>query len=219
MGDLGSWDKAESILTTLLENQNKPFSVSRGEAAFYGPKIDIMMKDSLRREWQMGTIQLDFQLPKRFGLKYTDNDGAERTPVVIHRVVYGSLERFIGIITEHFGGAFPTWLAPVQVSVLPVTGKDIEYALSIVAGLEKDGRRVDLCGDTGESLSKRILKSARAKIPYTIAVGERERRNNTVSVRPLLGKETKSIILPLDTFRQSLKEEVEEKSLERKIRS
>lgn len=217
MGDVKTWNLAESILNNLLENQKKTFSIDSGGAAFYGPKIDIMMKDSLKREWQMGTIQLDFQLPGRFNLSYMDENGAGKTPIVIHRVVYGSLERFIGIITEHFAGAFPTWLAPIQVSILPITENDRDYASQIYSQLKKDGRRVDLLDDTSERLNRRVLKSTKMKVPYTIVVGGREKENNSVSVRPLLGEKANSVVMPFNNFKERLGKEIEQKSLKIQI--
>ncbi|KKT67384.1 MAG: Threonine-tRNA ligase [Candidatus Curtissbacteria bacterium GW2011_GWC1_44_33] len=131
MGERKTWDKAEAELKEILETSGEEYSILEGDGAFYGPKIDILMKDSLGRDWQMGTLQLDFQIPKRFNLKYSAKDGTTKTPVVVHRVVYGSLERFIGIITEHFGGAFPVWLSPVQAKVLPITERNLDYAKKV----------------------------------------------------------------------------------------
>ncbi|MFH1855590.1 MAG: threonine--tRNA ligase [bacterium] len=184
MGEEKTWDRAEKILKGLLEKSGKEYSIEEGDGAFYGPKIDILMKDSLGREWQMGTIQLDFQLPKRFNLKYTDQDGKEKMPVIIHRVIYGSLERFIGILIEHYAGALPVWIAPVQVVILPVSDKFNVNANDVLSKFKKLGIRAEV--DTrSESLGKKIRESELQKIPYMIVLGQREVEKNTISVRSL----------------------------------
>ncbi|MBI4086178.1 MAG: threonine--tRNA ligase [Candidatus Liptonbacteria bacterium] len=182
MGDPKTWKKAEASLANILKKSGKEFFVEEGEGAFYGPKVDIMMKDSLGREWQMGTIQLDFQQPKRFKLEYAGSDGRKKTPVAIHRVIYGSLERFIAVLIEHFAGAFPVWLAPVQAIVLPLSEKFMKYGESVTAMLRHSGIRVEL-SDANETLGKRIREAELQKIPYILVVGEREEKNNTASVR------------------------------------
>jgi len=184
MGEVKTWDDAEKILKNLLEKSGKEYSIEEGDGAFYGPKIDILMKDSLGREWQMGTIQLDFQLPQRFDLKYTDQDGKEKMPVIIHRVIYGSLERFIGILIEHYAGALPVWIAPVQAVILPVSDKFNVNADDILLKLKKLGIRAEV--DTrNESLGKKIRESELQKIPYMIVLGQKEVEKNTISVRSL----------------------------------
>ncbi len=180
LGDIETWDKAESALKRVLEHSGKEYLVAEGDGAFYGPKIDIIMKDALGRDWQMGTMQLDFQQPRRFDLEYTDRDGSKKTPVVIHRVIYGSLERFIGILVEHFAGAFPLWLSPIQVSVLPISEKQQEYAQSIRSALVENGIRVELLVD--ESLGKRIRESKTKKIPYQVVVGDKEKEANVLTL-------------------------------------
>jgi threonyl-tRNA synthetase len=182
MGEPKSWDRAEKILKDLLEKTGKKYFVEEGDGAFYGPKIDILMKDSLGREWQMGTIQLDFQLPLKFDLKYADIDGQEKKPVIIHRVVYGSLERFIGILTEHYAGAFPVWIAPVQVVVLPISEKQMDYAKEITEKLKSEEIRAEL-DDRNESIGKKIRESEMQKIPYMLVIGEREKTINVVALR------------------------------------
>jgi threonyl-tRNA synthetase len=160
MGDAATWDEAEATLTRILQASGRPYAVAAGEGAFYGPKVDILVKDVLGREWQMGTVQLDFQQPRRFALEYVAADGSRRTPVAIHRVVYGSLERFVGILIEHYGGAFPVWLAPVQVAVVPV-GEGHAVAA-------REARAAD------ETVNKRIRAAEHAKVPYVLVIGDRE---------------------------------------------
>ncbi len=184
MGEEKTWDRAEKILKGLLEKSGKEYSIEEGDGAFYGPKIDILMKDSLGREWQMGTIQLDFQLPQRFDLKYTDQDGKEKMPVIIHRVIYGSLERFIGILIEHYAGALPVWIAPVQAVILPVSDKFNVNANDVLSKFKKLGIRAEV--DTrSESLGKKIRESELQKIPFMIIFGQKEVEKNTISARSL----------------------------------
>ena len=182
MGDVETWNKAEATLKKLLEDSGKKFFIEEGDGAFYGPKIDILMKDALNREWQMGTMQLDFQLPRNFKLTYTDEKGADVTPVVIHRVVYGSLERFIGILTEHFAGAFPVWLAPVQAIILPIADRHAEYAEKIKAELVNQDVRVEV-DLRSESVGKKIREAEMQKIPFMLVVGDKEIEADKVAVR------------------------------------
>lgn len=184
MGDVKLWDKAEKTLKNLLEKSDIKYSVEEGDGAFYGPKVDILMKDSLGREWQMGTIQLDFQLPLKFDLKYTDQDGLEKMPVIVHRVIYGSLERFIGILTEHYAGAFPVWIAPEQVVILPISDKFSAYANDVLLKLQKLDFRVQL-DERNESIGKKIKEAQNQKIPYMLIIGQREVEKNTIAVRSL----------------------------------
>ena len=182
MGDKKSWDKAENELKEILEKSGKSFTILEGDGAFYGPKIDILMNDSLGREWQMGTIQLDFYMPKRFNLKFTDKDGKEKIPVVIHRVIYGSLERFMGILIEHLAGAFPVWLSPVQAIVIPITDKQNGYGQKIVDRLREKNIRVEL-DNRSETTSAKIRDAELQKIPYLLVVGDKEIKENGVNVR------------------------------------
>lgn len=211
MGDIKTWEKAEKSLLEILQESGKPYSINEGDGAFYGPKIDILMKDALEREWQMGTIQLDFQLPRNFNLTYTDKDNQEKTPVAIHRVVYGSLERFIGILTEHVAGAFPLWLSPVQAVILPISDKSNEYAQQLFKKLKKEKIRVMLDNST-DTLNKKIRNAEHSKIPYMMVVGERESSENTVSVR-VRGRKSKGSY-PVDTFIDEIVQKNNEKSLE-----
>ncbi|MEK7575129.1 MAG: threonine--tRNA ligase [Patescibacteria group bacterium] len=172
MGEKATWDKAESALKGILEKSKKPYTIAEGDGAFYGPKIDILMRDSIGREWQMGTVQLDFQQPIRFELFYTDKDGSRKTPVVIHRVIYGSLERFIGILTEHTAGAFPLWLAPTQIKVIPIGDEHHKEASRVHDMLEKAGIRSELSLENG--FGKQIRQAKVEKIPYFIVIGDKD---------------------------------------------
>ena len=209
LGDLESWNKAEDILRKVLDKSGKEYSVAEGDGAFYGPKIDIVMKDALDREWQMGTMQLDFQQPKRFELEYTDKDGSKKTPAVIHRVIYGSLERFIGILVEHYAGAFPTWLSPVQVRILPISDKHAEYGEKINKELIENGIRSEVDTDS-ETLGKKIRDAKMQKIPYLLVVGDKEVSGGLVTVESRSGKENKEEI-PLSEFLENIKEEIKER--------
>lgn len=190
MGQAKVWDRAEKELEEILKKSKKKFTVLKGDGAFYGPKIDILMKDVLSREWQMGTIQLDFQIPLKFNLTYTDKDGAEKTPVAIHRVIYGSLERFMGILIEHYSGAFPAWLSPVQVALLPVsTDKHLKYCQKLSQELQDKGARVWI-DDSSETVGKKIRNSEQQKIPFMLVVGDKELSGSKLSVRERGQQET-----------------------------
>ncbi len=182
MGALEDWETATNALKAALEEIGKEYVINEGDGAFYGPKIDFHLEDSLGRTWQCGTIQLDFQLPERFELEYTGADGQKHRPVMIHRVVFGSIERFIGILTEHFAGAFPLWLAPVQVKVIPVSEKYNDYAEGVLRELRDAGLRAQL-DERPEKMGFKIREAQLKKIPYMLIVGEKERESGTVSVR------------------------------------
>lgn len=182
IGDEKDWQMAESKLKGALEKIGEEYVINEGDGAFYGPKIDIHIKDALGRTWQCGTIQLDMQLPKRFSLEYTDKDGQKKEPIMIHRVIYGSLERFFGIITENFAGAFPFWLAPVQIKVLSVTDGVNNYANLVTEKLSKAGFRVEL-DDRNEKIGYKIRESASQKTPYNIIIGENEKEKGTISLK------------------------------------
>lgn len=186
MGEVSTWDKAEAALKKILDNSGKEYFILEGDGAFYGPKVDILMNDVLGREWQMGTIQLDFQQPARFQLEYAAADGTRKTPVAIHRVIYGSMERFIGILIEHYSGAFPLWLSPVQVRILPVSDKFSEYGREILEALKKAGVRADM--EDTESLGKRIRNVKLEKVPYYIVVGEQEQNSKTITIENRAGQ-------------------------------
>lgn len=182
MGDKKVWDKAEAALKSALKANNIDYDIKEKEGAFYGPKIDIQIKDSLGRTWQTGTIQLDFFMPERFELEYVAKDGSKKRPVMIHRALMGSLERFIGILTEHYGGAFPVWIAPIQAKVLPISDKHIDYAKEVKNELEKSNIRVEV-DERSESIGKKIREAEIQKIPYMLVVGDKEVDANKVAVR------------------------------------
>ena len=211
MGDEKDWDFATETLKQAVEEMGKTYVINEGDGAFYGPKLDFHLADSLGRTWQCGTIQLDMQLPERFELEYVGEDGLKHRPVMIHRVVLGSIERFIGVITEHFAGAFPLWLTPVQVKVLPVTDRAHEYAKSITQKLTDANIRVeDDC--RSEKLGYKIREAQMQKIPYMLVVGDRDMENGTVSVRTRKGDDLGA--MTLDAFVAKCLKEISSKSLE-----
>ena len=182
MGDEEVWRFAEDTLQAAITELGKDFQLNPGDGAFYGPKLDFHLSDSLGRTWQCGTIQLDMQMPERFELEYVGEDGEKHRPIMIHRALLGSIERFIGVITEHFAGAFPTWLNPVQVKLLPVTDRAAEYARDVAAKLDAQGFRVEVDG-RNEKIGKKIREAQLEKIPYMLVVGDRDMEAGTVSVR------------------------------------
>jgi threonyl-tRNA synthetase len=182
LGDDAFWDKTEGMLTEALETGGHQYKIAEGEGAFYAPKIDLHMTDSLGRSWQLGTVQLDYNLPERFGLVYTGADNTEHMPVMIHRALFGSFERFIGILLEHTAGELPLWLAPVQAIVLPITDTQNDYAESVARELRDGGLRVEL-DDRSESLGRKIRDAELQKIPYLLIVGPKEAESGQVSVR------------------------------------
>lgn len=182
MGSDEIWDMATNALKEALDEKGIDYLINEGDGAFYGPKIDFHLQDSLDRTWQCGTIQLDFQMPEKFDLTYVGEDGEKHRPVMIHRVVYGSIERFIGILIEHFAGAFPTWLAPVQARVLPITDRHQEYAAKVVAELEAAGIRVEV-DNRSEKIGYKIREGQMQKIPYLLIVGDKESETGSVAVR------------------------------------
>lgn len=202
------WDKAIQALKDALEAKNLPYVVNEGDGAFYGPKIDFHLEDSIGRTWQCGTIQLDFALPERFDLTYIDEDGERKRPVMLHRVIFGSIERFIGILTEHYAGAFPAWLAPVQVMVIPVSDAQLEYAQNIEKALLKQGLRVEM-DSRSESIGKKIRAAQLQQIPYMLIIGDREQAAGAVSVRHRRDGDMGS--MTLDAFAEHLVGEVSER--------
>ena len=210
MGSDEDWEIATESLRDALESLGKDYVVNEGDGAFYGPKIDFHLTDCLGRTWQCGTIQLDFQLPQRFGLEYTGADGEKHQPIMIHRVVFGSVERFIGILTEHFAGAFPTWLAPVQVKVLPLSEKFLDYASEVQKQLLDAGLRAEL-DERSEKLGYKIREAQSLKIPYMLVVGGKEQENGTVAVRTRLGGDQGAV--PTAEFIAAIKEEIADKRL------
>lgn len=182
LGEKETWDRAEEGLKKALEQSELDYVVDDGGGAFYGPKIDIKVKDAIGRQWQLATIQLDYQMPQRFGLEYTDADGSKKTPVVIHRALLGSMERFMGILIEHYTGAFPTWLSPVQAVIIPVSEKFTDYGQTIKEKMLAENIRVEI-DDSAESLGKRIRNAEKKKMPYILVVGEKEIEAKAVAIR------------------------------------
>ena len=208
IGTVEEWEANQEILKKAITGMGKDFVVNEGDGAFYGPKLDFHIEDCLGRTWQCGTIQLDSQLPERFNLEYTGEDGQKHRPVMIHRVVFGSIERFIGVITEHFAGAFPLWLTPVQVKVLPVTDRAHEYAKGLSQKLVDAGIRAeDDC--RSEKLGYKIREAQMQKIPYMLVVGDRDMENGTVSVRTRKGEDLGA--MTLEDFSAKLRQIVDEK--------
>ncbi|HHW14871.1 MAG TPA: threonine--tRNA ligase [Firmicutes bacterium] len=211
MGSDELWQKAEAALAQALEAKGLPYKINPGDGAFYGPKIDFHLRDCLGRTWQCGTIQLDFQMPERFDLTYVGEDGQKHRPVMVHRVVFGSIERFIGILIEHFAGAFPLWLAPVQIKVLPVTPAAVDYAAQVAAELEEAGLRAEVDG-RNEKIGYRIREAQLEKVPYMLVVGEKEAAAQTVAVRTRTGGDQGT--MPLAGFIRQVVEEDRSRSLE-----
>lgn len=197
IGSDEDWQLATESLKAAVEGMGKPYKINEGDGAFYGPKLDFHVKDSIGRTWQCGTIQLDFQLPQRFDLKYIGEDGKEHRPIMLHRVVFGSIDRFMGILIEHYAGKFPVWLSPVQVKVLPVSDKYLDYAKEIMAKLYEEGIRAEL-DDRDEKLGFKIRKARMQKVPYMIIVGEKEKDNRLVSVRQRDAEQDKQEIGEMD---------------------
>jgi threonyl-tRNA synthetase len=210
IGDAKIWADSEAALTDLIKKRGWKYDIGVGEAAFYGPKLDFIFKDAIGRDWQLSTIQLDMNLPQRFELDYIDEHSEKQRPVVIHRAILGSTERFMGIIIEHFAGAFPLWLAPVQTTVLPVSEKFSDYAKKVQAELLATGVRSEL-SDATESLGKRIRSAEMMKIPYVLVVGEKEEKNGTVAVRSRKGDEGE---VKTNELIAKLQKEIKEKVLD-----
>ena len=210
MGSDADWEAATNGLIKALEKLNMPYIVNEGDGAFYGPKIDFHLRDSLGRTWQCGTIQLDFQMPLNFGLEYIAEDGSRQRPIMIHRVCFGSIERFIGILTEHFAGKFPTWLAPTQVKVLPVSDKSMDYAKEVYEALREKMIRCEL--DTrNEKIGYKIREARQVdRVPYMLIIGAKEVETNTVSVRDRDTDET--VTMTLDEFLGKLCKQIEERA-------
>ena len=206
MGDEKDWKFAEDTLQAAITEMGKDFVINAGDGAFYGPKLDFHLADSLGRTWQCGTIQLDFQMPERFELEYVGEDGEKHRPVMIHRALLGSIERFIGVITEHFAGAFPAWLSPVQVKILPVTDRAIEYAKTTAAQLDSEGFRVEV-DERNEKIGKKIREATLEKVPFMLVVGDRDMEAGTVSVRTRGGEDLGA--MPLADFAAKLHEIVD----------
>lgn len=211
MGSVEQWDKATEALKSALNKLKQPFTVNEGDGAFYGPKIDFHLEDCIGRTWQCGTIQLDFQMPERFDLTYTGSDGEKHRPVMIHRVVFGSIERFMGILTEQYAGAFPMWLSPVQVKVLSLTERTAEKCLEIAEQLKEKGFRVET-DNRNEKIGMKIREAQLEKVPYMLVIGDRDVEQEVVSVRDR--KQGDLGAMKLEAFVEKIKKQVEEKSLD-----
>lgn len=210
MGAQEDWDIATDALRDAITELGYDFEVNEGDGAFYGPKLDFHLKDCLGRTWQCGTIQLDFQLPERFELEYVGADGAKHRPIMIHRVVFGSIERFIGILTEHFAGAFPTWLAPVQVKLLPIADRHCDYLKAVENKLEERGIRCEI-DDRSEKIGFKIRSAQMEKIPYMLVAGDKDIESGTVSVRSR--KDGEQGAMSVEEFAEMIEKEIKTKSL------
>lgn len=210
MGSDEEWAVAENSLKGALDELNLDYKINEGDGAFYGPKIDFHLEDSIGRSWQCGTIQLDFQLPQRFELDYIGNDGEKHRPIVIHRVIFGSIERFIGILIEHFAGKFPTWLSPVQVKILPISNKFKDYSEKVKRRLSTNGIRVEL-DYRDEKIGYKIREARNERVPYIIVIGEKEEKDNKISLRSRRSGDEG--ILDLDSFIERISVEVKNKEL------
>ncbi|MBX5476805.1 MAG: threonine--tRNA ligase, partial [Clostridia bacterium] len=210
MGELSLWEKAEAQLADALRSLGRDFRLNPGDGAFYGPKLDFYVTDALGREWQTATVQLDFQLPIKFDLHYVDRDGQERRPVMIHRAVLGSLERFTGILVEHFAGDFPLWLAPVQARVLTITDEVAAYGAEVQARLKAAGLRVEL-DDRSEKIGYKVRQAEVEKVPYMLVVGKREAERGEVAVRSRRGGEEGA--MPVEALAEVLLERVRSRTL------
>lgn len=204
-----NWDKAEKDLEEVLKKKKIKASDKKGEGAFYGPKIDVHIKDSQGRDWQLATVQLDFHQPEAFKLEYVDQDGQKKRPVMIHRAIFGSFERFIAILTEHFQGSFPVWLSPVQVVIIPITEKNNEYAQTVLDFLKDHGIRVEL-DMRAETMQAKIRDAQTQKVPYMLILGDREEKENKVAVRARHGKDLGTT--SIEVFKNTVLKEIELKS-------
>jgi len=209
MGDDAIWEAATEALRNAIEAKGIPYVINPGDGAFYGPKLDYHIEDSLGRTWQCGTIQLDMNLPERFQIDYVGEDGQKHRPIMIHRACFGSMERFIGILTEHYAGAFPTWMAPVQVKILPISEKHVEYAKELAKQMHRDYVRVEV-DDRSEKIGYKIRQAQMEKVPYMLVVGDKEMEDNSVNVRKHGGDELGSV--PFEEFFNSIKIEIKERN-------
>ena len=209
MGDDAIWEAATEALRNAIEAKGIPYVINPGDGAFYGPKLDYHIEDSLGRTWQCGTIQLDMNLPERFQIEYVGEDGQKHRPIMIHRACFGSMERFIGILTEHYAGAFPTWMAPVQVKILPISEKHVEYAEQLAKQMHRDYVRVEV-DDRNEKIGYKIRQAQMAKVPYMLVVGDKEVEEGTVNVRKHGGDELGSV--PFEEFFNAIKIEIKERN-------
>jgi threonyl-tRNA synthetase len=210
IGKVEDWDRAEQGIREALEKSQLDYVVAEKEGNFYGPKIDIHVRDAIGRMWQMCTIQLDFQLPERFGLEYVDEHGERKQPVMIHRALYGAVERFMGVLVEHFAGAFPTWLAPVQTVLIPIADRHVEYAAKVAHRLREAGVSVEI-DDSDDTMGAKIRRQQMNKVPYMLIVGDQEAEAETVSVRPRTGDERRG--MPVGDFLDAVVAEIAERAV------
>ncbi|MDO4546339.1 MAG: threonine--tRNA ligase, partial [Bacillota bacterium] len=210
MGSQEDWDTATEALRAAMEEKGMEYVINEGDGAFYGPKLDFHLEDSIGRTWQCGTIQLDFQMPQRFDLTYVGSDGEKHRPVMIHRVIFGSIERFIGILTEHFAGKFPLWLAPVQVKLLTVTEKFVDYALEVAKQLEEAGLRVE-ADIRNEKIGYKLREARNQRTPYICIIGEREVEARNLTVRSSKAGELGE--MTTDQLQEKLLHEIAEKTV------
>ena len=210
MGDIETWNQAEEALKKALEDKGMEYTINEGDGAFYGPKIDYHLEDAIGRTWQCGTIQLDFQMPENFDLTYIDENGQKARPVMLHRALFGSIERFMGILIEHFAGKFPLWLSPVQIEIIPVSEKFIDYAKDLQKKFKDAGFRVNL-DDRAEKVGYKIRQAQLKKINYMLVVGQQEVDSNKLVVRARDGEEIKDV--SVEDFIEKLNKEVKEKTI------
>ena len=211
LGEKAVWDEAEASLKKALENADLAYQINEGDGAFYGPKIDVKVKDAIGRQWQLATVQLDYQMPLRFDLHYIDSDGQEKTPVVLHRALLGSMERFLGIIIEQFSGAMPLWLAPVQVKLLPVGESHLEYCRQLAGEMKKSGLRVEI-DESGNTIGNKIRACAAQKIPYQLVIGDQEISSPNLSIRRRGNRDSQE--MGKDEFVKMASEKIASRSLE-----
>ncbi|MDQ1300647.1 MAG: threonyl-tRNA synthetase, partial [Chloroflexota bacterium] len=210
VGEEAMWDAAEQALRAALERAGIPFQVDKGGGVFYGPKIDLKMLDALDREWQLSTIQFDFNLPDKFDLKYIGEDGQEHRPYMIHRALLGSMERFFGVLIEHYGGAFPVWISPVQAMLNPIADRHIEAAHQVAQQLKAAGLRIEI-DDSSERMNAKIRNAQLQKIPYMLVIGDREAAEGTVNIRLRTGEQRGT--LPVSEFLAYMQDAVSNKAL------
>ena len=209
LGDPKTWDKAEKWAEEIMKRNKIEYVEAPGEASFYAPKMDLLATDALGREWQLSTVQIDYVQPERFGLTYADKDGKDKHPVMIHRAILGSAERFMMILIEHFAGAFPVWLSPVQTKILPITDKQNKYAETVLTELKAQGIRAEL-DDRSESVGKKIREAEMEKVPYMLIVGEKEVEAKSVAVR---GRNQHDLgVMKLDKFIKKTSDEIQNRT-------
>jgi threonyl-tRNA synthetase len=211
LGGDEKWELANRSLESALQRLNIPYKIIPGEAAFYGPKIDVKLVDAIGRPWQLSTVQFDFNLPERFKLEYVAEDGTRKRPLMVHRALYGSVERFFGVLIEHYAGAFPVWLAPVQAAIVPISEKHVDYAKKVAGQLQEAGVRVHL-DDRNEKMNAKVREHALQKVPFVLVVGEKEAEAGTVNVR-VRGQQQPEGTVPAEQFVERVKKLIAEKSV------